>query len=373
MEQIQNFNRLQTTILLIVFMLLAVGFVMVYSTSAIVAQMDPATGNAMFFVKKQAMWIMLAVAAMLLCLEIPYQFLSRYGYWIFGFAVLLLVLVLVPGIGTKYNGARRWIRVAGMGFQPSDFMKLAIVILLAKYVQENYDRLHLFWRGFLPVFAAVGVAGGLVLIEPDFGTALFLMLLALSLLFIAGIRMRHLLPVLIAGLPAFALFAWYKFQHIHSRILTYLNPDFDPLGKGYQIRQALIALGSGGDFGVGLGLSKQKLFFLSEESTDFIFAIIGEELGLLGCSLIVLLYVLLLYYGLQVALRSGDISGKITALGITLAITMQAMFNIAVVTHTIPAKGISLPLISFGGSGIFFTMIGVGILLNIAGHTSDST
>lgn len=367
MQEMRSFNQLQTTILVIVLMLMAVGFVMVYSTSSIVAQMDPATGNSLFFVKKQVMWIMLAGAAMLLCMEIPHPLLARYGYWLFALALLLLVLVLIPGIGTKYNGARRWIRIAGMGFQPSDFMKLAVVILVAKYVSENHQRLPQFWRGFLPIFSAVCLATGLILIEPDFGTALFVMLLSLSLLFVAGIRWKHLLPVFIAGLPALGLFAWLKFQHIHSRIITYLNPDLDPLGKGYQIRQALIALGSGGEFGVGLGLSKQKLFFLSEESTDFIFAIIGEELGLLGTGLIVLLYVLLLYYGLQVVVRHANIFGKLAALGITLAITIQAMFNIAVVTHTIPAKGISLPLISFGGSGIFFTLMGIGVLLNIAG------
>ena len=366
-----NSLQLRNVILLIVLMLLSVGLVMVYSTSAMVAELDPATANAYFFFKKQVIWMLLAGAAMLIAMETPYQLLERYGYWIFGVALLLIVAVLIPGIGTKYNGARRWIRVAGMGFQPSDFMKLAAIVLVAKYAHNHPAILRHFYAGFLPIFGLVCLAGFLVLIEPDFGTSMFIMLVALSLLLIAGIQVKHLLPVFFGGLPFVLIFALAKFNHIRDRIMTYLNPELDPLGKGYQIRQALIALGSGGDFGVGLGLSKQKLFFLTEESTDFIFAIIGEELGLVGAVSIVALYILLIYYGYQVARRAPDIFGTLVAMGVVFAIALQALFNMAVVTHTIPAKGISLPLISFGGSGLLFTMTGVGILLNIATATSN--
>ena len=361
-------KQLQNAILITVSMLLCIGLVMVYSTSAMVAQLDPNTATSYFFIKKQIIWVLLAGAAMLACMEIPYAFFRKYGYHIFCICIFLLILVLIPGIGKKYNGARRWIRVAGMGFQPSDFMKLAAIIFIATYVDKNLIYLKHFYAGFLPVFAGVGFAGLLILMEPDFGTCCFVMLISTLLLLIAGIRFRHLIPLFLAALPVIILLAIFKFHHIQARISTYLNPDNDPWGKGYQIRQALIALGSGGKFGMGLGRSKQKLFFLSEESTDFIFAVIGEELGLLGTASIIILYLLFVYYGFQVVKRAPDIFSMILSCGIVLAVSFQSIFNIAVVTHTIPSKGISLPLISFGGSGLLLYMMAIGILVNIAGH-----
>lgn len=365
-------TQLQSIILIIVLMFVAIGLIMVYSTSAVVAEIDPHMKSPYFFVKKQLVWVLLAGAAMLLCLEISYRTIIRYGYHIFGFALLLLILVLIPGIGIEYNGARRWIRFGGMGFQPSDAMKLAAIILCAKYIEENAVWLKHFYSGFLPIFGVLGFACFLILLEPDFGTACFVMLICTILLRVGGIDWRHMLPVTIAALPIITIMVIYKFHHISSRINTYLNPDMDPLGKGYQIRQSLMALGSGGLFGVGLGWSKQKLFFLSEESTDFIFAILGEELGFLGTAAVILLYTLFVYYGFQVVRRAPDIAGMILSLGIVISIAIQSIFNIAVVTHTIPAKGISLPLISFGGSGLVFSMMGVGILLNIAGHSAKT-
>lgn len=360
-------QHLKNTLLLIILLLMAVGLVMVYSTSAVVAQMDPKMGTSYFFVKKQLVWIMLAGAAMLACMEVPYRLFARYGYVIFWCAFLLLILVLIPGIGTKYNGARRWLRMAGMGFQPSDFMKIAMIIFIARYAEKNITLLQHFAVGFLPVFAAVSSACFLILLEPDFGTCCFIMLVATILMLVTGIRWQHFIPVTIVSLPLILYLVVFKLHHIARRINTYLNPDLDPWGAGYQIRQALIAIGSGGKYGVGLGWSKQKLFFLSEESTDFIFAILGEELGLMGTALVVLLYILFVYYGFQVVRYAPDIFSTIVALGIVLAISLQSVFNISVATHTLPAKGISLPLISFGGSGLLFTMIQAGILVNIAG------
>lgn len=361
-------NHLQTMILLVVLMFLCIGLVMVYSTSAVTAEMDRHTSSSYFFVKKQLMWLMLSGAAMLVCMEIPYRFFYRHAYVIFGFTLVLIVLVLIPGIGTEYNGARRWFRIAGIGVQPSESVKLAIVLLIARYVEKNVVLLRHFYLGFLPIFTLVGVSGFLILLEPDFGTAMFTIALATALLLIAGINWKHLLPLFLAALPAVVFLALFKFQHIQSRIMMYLYPDLDPHGKGFQIRQSLIALGSGGLFGSGVGESKQKLFYLSEESTDFIFAIIGEELGLLGTALIIVLYIILLYYALAVVRRTPDIFSTLVAMGIAGSISFQAILNIAVVTQTVPAKGISLPFISFGGSSMFFTMMGIGILANIAGY-----
>lgn len=364
-------NFLQVVLVTLILMLLAIGLVMVYSTSTVVAQMDPVTGNPYFFVKKQIIWIFFAGLAFLICQSIPYRFLAEKSYLIFGLALLLLVLVLIPGIGAKYNGARRWIRLLGMGIQPSDFMKLALILMIARYVENNRLRIKNFSVGFLPVFTGLGLACFLTVLEPDFGTSCFLFLLGFLLLVVAGINLRHLLPMMVAAVPVFLYLALFKLNHIYARIYIYLNPDSDPLNKGYQIRQSLIALGSGGFLGNGLGWSQQKLFFLSEESTDFIFAIIGEELGFLGTVGILVLYAFLAYYGIHVVRQAPDVFAKIASLGIVLWVTLQAVFNIAVVTHTIPAKGISLPLISFGGSGLVFTMTALGILVNIAGHCSS--
>jgi len=352
-------------------MLLSVGIVMVYSTSTLVALEDPATSNAFFFIKKQLIWAFLACIGLIFCMDTDYHIFSKYGFLFYLAALFLIVLVLVPRIGVKYNGARRWIRIAGFGFQPSDCMKIGLVILIAKYVEVNYSRIKKFYYGFLPIFGMIIFTCFLIVLEPDFGTACFLLFVSLTLLWISGMCIWHLIPMFIACLPVILFLAIFKLNHIYARITIYFNPELDPLGKGFQIRQSLIALGSGGISGVGLGWSRQKLFFLSEESTDFIFAILGEELGWIGTTSVILLYLCFLYYGWKVARKAPDIFGSILAWGITMLVSFQAIFNIAVVTHSIPAKGISLPLISFGGSNLFFTMLSIGILLNIAGQVKS--
>ena len=361
-------NQLQVIILTIVLMLLSVGIIMIFSTSAVVAKMDPNIKDTYFFIKKQLIWTILAIVSMKICMDISYKNFEKYGYIIFGMCFFLLILVLIPGIGVKYNGARRWIRLAGFGFQPSDFMKFASVIFIAKYISQNFSRLKHFYVGFLPVFTLIALSSFLILLEPDFGTASFILLVSIMLLLVGGVSLKHFIPLFFIGLPFFIYLAIYKLHHIYARIEIYLNPGTDPYGKGFQIRQSLIALGSGGTLGMGLGLSRQKLFFLSEESTDFIFAIIGEELGFLGTVSILVLFILFIYYGIVVIKRAPDIFSMNLALGIIILISLQAIFNIAVVTQTIPAKGISLPLISFGGTGLLVTMIEVGVLLNIAKH-----
>lgn len=361
---------LQKCILTVIIMLLSVGFVMVYSTSTIVSAEDSATGNAYFFIKKQLIWIVLGFLAMIFCMDTDYHLLARYSGYIYGVALLLVLLVLIPGIGVKYNGARRWIRIAGFGLQPSDFMKIAMVIWVSHYADKHYKHLSRFFIGFLPIFSTLVFTCFIIVLEPDFGTACFILFVNIMLLFISGIKLKHLFPVFILCLPAIIFLAIFKLHHIYARINIYLNPELDPLGKGFQIRQSLIALGSGGFSGLGLGWSRQKLFFLSEESTDFIFAILGEELGWIGTLCVIILYICFLYYGCCVAKNAFDVFGSVLAYGITLLVGVQAIFNMAVVTHSIPAKGISLPLISFGGSNLFFTMAGIGILLNIAGSES---
>ncbi len=353
---------------MIMLMLLSIGLVMVYSTSTVVSEMDPTMGTPYFFVKKQLIWLLLSSIAFITCLDIPYRWIAKNSYIVFGIALFLIFIVLIPKIGVQYNGARRWLRVAGMGVQPSDFMKLAMILMIARYLEDRNIRIRHFLLGFVPVFTALSFSCFLILLEPDFGTSCFIMLIGMIMLLVAGMNWQHLVPMLVVSLPMLIYLAIFKLHHIYARIHIYLDPTLDPLNKGYQIRQSLIALGTGGITGTGLGWSQQKLFFLSEESTDFIFAIIGEELGFLGTFPIIILYIFLAYYGIHVVRNAPDIFAKMASLGIVLWITIQAAFNIAVVTHTIPAKGISLPFISFGGSGLFFSMIAMGILVNIAGQ-----
>ena len=345
--------------------LLAIGILMIYSTSAIRAEHLTRGADSTYFLRRQILWAALSGIAMILAWQTDYRILERWASPILLGTLILLALVLIPGIGTKVKGARRWIRLGGYGFQPSELAKVASIIYMAAYIGRKEGDLRDFRQGFIPGFAVVGIIFVLVALEPDFGTAVFLSLILTTMLFIGGIRILHLVIVAFPGAVAGGYFMWSRFAHVKARFLAFLNPGADPLGKGYQIRQALIALGSGGWFGVGLGESRQKLLFLPDEHTDFILAILGEELGFMGAILVVGLFAGFVLYGLKVAWGTRDRFGFFLSFGIVLAIALQAIMNIAVVTASMPTKGISLPLVSFGGSSLLFSMVGIGILLSI--------
>lgn len=354
-------------ILLSVLCLLVIGIVMVYSSSAVKAEFQ--YKDQFYFLKRQLVWAGLGLVAM--------SFFSRFSFWhwqkaarpFFLLSLALLIVVLLPGIGKVVNGARRWIGVGSLSFQPAELMKFAFVTYSALYFQQRRSRLGRFWSGVVPLLVVTGLLFGVILLEPDLGTAMTVGGTAFIMLFAAGANLWHLIGLVLSALPGL-LWAVFGAEYRRRRFFAFLDPWADPQGSGFHIIQALYAIGSGGLFGVGLGQSRQKLFYLPEQHTDFIFAILGEELGFLGALLVLSLFFVFAWRGFRTALGAPDYFSGVLAIGITAMISLQALMNIAVVTASIPITGIPLPFISFGGSSLVFTLAAVGVLLNISRYAS---
>ena len=345
--------------------LLSAGVVMVYSASAIVAAdrfHDP-----YFFLKKQIFWALLGAACLWAALRLDYRRLEGFVVPLLIFVGVLLVLVLISPIGQAINGTRRWIRLGPVSFQPAELAKLALVLYLAAFLARTGEAVTEFRRGLVPPLAVAGLLAALVLAQPDLGNCLTLITLTFTLLFIAGGRARHLGFILAAALPPLVLAIWAAPYRLR-RIFAFIDPWSDPRGSGFQIIQSWLAFGNGGLVGQGIGGSRQKLFYLPESHTDFIFAIIGEELGFVGAAAIVALFVVLIWRGLRIGLRAPDAFSGYLALGITVLIATQTLVNLGVVTGLLPTKGLPLPFISFGGSALLITMLSTGLLLNISQH-----
>ncbi len=349
--------------------LCALGTVMIYSASAPTA--DRLTGDGDNTLVKHLFWLGLGLCAFAAVSVVNHDAWEKMAPWIYGGAVLLLLSVLVPGIGATVNGARRWFRAGDLSFQPSEFMKIALPLFLAWYLGRDPERAKTFKRGFLPAAGAIALAVGLTAIEPDLGTAALLAMAGSCVALLGGVRLLHALPCTLAVLPVAAVGAYFKFQHARDRIFVFLDPDADPLGRGYQIKQALIAMGSGGTYGAGLGMSRQKLFFLPEKHTDFIFSILGEELGLVGTLAVIGLFLFLLWHGRGIARRCRSNFGALAAAGMLASVGFQAAMNMAVVTASMPTKGISLPFLSFGGSGLFFTLAAMGFVVSVSRDAAE--
>ena len=345
------------------------GIVMVYSASAVLAQEE--NGNQYYYVIKQGIWTAIGFGAMLLMMQFDYQRLrdKRIVYGLLGLTIVLLLAVFAF---SPTNGAHRWIKLKMFSVQPSELSKLALVIFLAYFLEKRAGEEGSLWRTFVPCMAVTGVLATLILKEPDLGTALMLMVICVVVYYTAGARLLHLgmaaAPVLAVG-AWMMLFVPWRFQ----RLVTFTNPWADPQDKGFQVVQSLIAIGSGGTSGMGFAQGKQKMFFLPFAHSDFIFAVVGEELGLFGALLVVTVFGILLWRGTRAALRAPDRFGMLLGLGIVTGIVVQALFNISVVLSLLPTKGIPLPFISYGGSSLVPTLVAVGILLNISQHaTSDA-
>jgi cell division protein FtsW len=304
---------------------------------------------------------------MLVTMKIDYHYLQKYSTAICVIALVGLVVVLIPQIGTVTYGARRWVRFGSyFGYQPSEFAKLAMIIFMSGYIAKNREKMSTFIRGFVVPIVLVGAVSLLILMEPDFGTAMFISMVTFVLLMVGGTRIVYVVFAMIASIP-------HVYQMMHNiptyrynRLLAFLDPWKDPMGIGYQIIQSWIALGSGGVAGLGMGESRQKLFFLPMSDNDFIFSIIGEEFGFVGTTGIILMFAILTWQGIRVCKATPDLFGFFLSLGITISLALQASINIAVVTGSIPTKGLPLPFISTGGSSILLSMLAIGILLNIA-------
>jgi cell division protein FtsW len=343
-------------------MLVAFGVVMVYSTSYVFAMKR--FGDEYFFVKKHMVFAVVGLALFIIASKVPYRVYRTLAYPMLIVAAALLVLVFIPGFGFEAGGARRWIRLGPIAFQPSEPAKLAVIFFLAYSLAAKTEKIKSFAYGFLPNILLPGIIITLIVLEPDLGTALTVAALVVIMIFTAGVRLRYLAGLSLLAVPIlYAVIS--NFGYMMNRLAVYIDPWKDPTGAGFQMVQSFIAFGSGGVWGTGLGAGKQKLFYLPEAHTDFILSVIGEELGLVGVGAVIALYALFLFCGTRIAFRARNLHGTYLALGLTFMVVFQAVINMAVVTGLLPPKGLPLPFISYGGTSLVINMMAVGVLLNI--------
>ncbi|QAY68314.1 stage V sporulation protein E [Paenibacillus protaetiae] len=347
-------------------LILAIGLIMVYSASAVLAFHD--YGDRFYFVKRQLLFAGLGVGALFFTMNISYTVWQKWSKLFLIICFVLLIIVLIPGIGVVRGGARSWLGISSFGIQPSEFMKLAMVLFLSKWLSEKQQNITQFTRGLLPPLGLVLLAFGLIMMQPDLGSGTVMVGASLILIYTAGARIRHLASLGLlgaAGLVGLILAAPYRLK----RITAFLDPWSDPLGSGYQIIQSLYAIGPGGLVGLGLGMSRQKYSYLPEPQTDFIFSIVSEELGFIGASALILLFLILIWRGIRTAIAAPDTFGSLLAVGITGIIGVQVLINIGVVIGMMPVTGITLPLVSYGGSSLTLLLTALGILLNISRYS----
>jgi cell division protein FtsW len=358
-----------------VLLLLAFGLVMVYSASIAMAESSAYTGNrAWYFLLRHGIFLAIGIATAAVAFQVPVKSWQRLAPWLFIAGAALLVLVLIPGIGKSVNGSRRWLSLFVVNVQPSEFMKLAVILYAASYAVRRAPFLHAqqplkqtLMRGFLPLFAVMVGVGSLLLVEPDFGAFVVIIAISFGILFLGGLDWRlfmGLVALLPFALGAILIAAPYRLQ----RLTAFLDPWSDPLGKGYQLSHSLIAFGRGEWFGVGLGSSVEKLLFLPEAHTDFLLAVVAEELGFAGVAMVIALFAWLLYRSYAIGRQAGRLERPFAALmahGIGIWIGVQTFINIGVNMGVLPTKGLTLPLLSFGGSGIVANCVALAILLRI--------
>lgn len=361
-------------LLVTVMLLLAIGVVMVYSASEFVSRNSTKTeanpdGFNYFFARRQVAWVLLGLFTLMLAMRINYWHLAKLAKIGFIVSVALLILVLIPHVGVIRNGSQRWIGIGDQVIQPSEIAKIALALFLAKVLADKGKKIENFRRGLLPPLIYTVLVCGLVIQEPDLGTAIAIFAVAAVMVFVAGARWKHIITLGVVALAAIVVLIFAADYRLDR--LSFANPWADPSGDGYQLIQSFYALGPGGLFGRGLAQSLQKQFYLPEPHTDFIMAVIGEELGFLGTTMIVLLFGMFIWRGFKIAMSAPDPFATLLAAGLTTMVGLQAIINIAVVTGSIPTTGIPLPLISYGGSSLLFAMGSIGILLNISKYVRE--
>jgi len=358
----------EKTILFPVILLSGIGIIMVYSASSAISM--ESHNNLLFFVKKQSFFLAISLCVMFVTASFPYKLYKSFSYIILFFAIVLLVAVLFPGLNIKAGGAHRWLNLGGFTFQPAEFAKLALILFLGYSLSKKQELIKLFSVGFIPHAFIFALFACLIIIQPDFGTIVVLGLITWGMMFVAGVKILHLLSPTPLLIPV--LYFWvYKVDYRLERILIFLNPWKDPYDAGYQITHSLKAFGSGGIFGKGIGLGMQKMHYLPEPHTDFIFSIIGEELGLIGVLAVLSLYLVLLLKGINIAKSSKTIFGTLTAAGLTIYIGVQVIINTGVALGVLPTKGLTLPFISYGGTSLVINMAAMGILMNIGASRDE--
>ena len=347
-------------------LLVCASIVMVYSASAVLAleRFD----QAYFFLIKQALWAVLGLAVLAIAMRIDYR-TYRNDAFVWG-AIAFVVLMLVGVMfSAPVNGTRRWFNVGGLGIQPSELAKIAAILFTALILERRMHRIDEVQYSLLPILIVAGGMFGLIVLEPDYGTAISLVLIVGLMVFAAGLNYRYLLGTALVVLPVLWV-VLMSAEYRRRRLLAFWNPEADPLGDGFQVLQSLIAVGTGHIFGKGLMGGVQKLFYLPEPHTDFIYAVIAEELGLIGATAVLVCFCVIAWRGARIALRAEDAFGSFVALGLTTMVAVQALVNISVVLGLVPTKGIPLPLVSAGGSSLLINLLGIGMLLNISQHES---
>lgn len=355
-----DFYLFTSIIILILF-----GAIMIYSASSIWANYK--FEDSFYYVKRQMIFIVLGIFLMITTSKIDYNIYYENSNKILGICIILLILVLIPGIGSVRNGSRSWFGIGGLGVQPSEFTKLGLIIFTSKYLENNNKDLKDIKKGVLPILGVLFLVFALIMLEPDFGTGIVIVMTIIVLLFVSGVKMNFFIKLGVLGLlgvVVLVIIAPYRME----RIISFINPWSDPLGSGFQIIQSLYAIGPGGLLGLGFGNSVQKHFYLPEPQTDFIFSIISEEFGFLGVIIVATLFITIIYSGFKIAMNCEDKFGKYLAFGITFGLAFQTMLNLMVVVGLIPVTGVTLPFLSYGGSSLLISLTSMGILLNISNY-----
>ena len=375
-------NQLDFILCITVLLLLALGIIMVLSASA--PSSLSTTGNSYTYLKKQLFFAVAGLVLMFFLSKVDYRFYKKYYWQIYFVSWLVLLLVAVPGLGYSVKGATRWIKIGGSQFQPSEITKIGMIIFFAGYLSDHKEDLQQLGRGFLkPLAFLIPPIGILYLVQNHLSVSLVIGIVVLVIMFMAGCRLKYFIVSGLIGIFAIvAVVSLVGIKEMSSeenqgdksfrmeRISTYFDPWADPLGTGYQTVKSLYAIGSGGMFGLGLGNSKQKYLYIPEPHNDFIFSILAEELGFFGCILVIVLFVIFIWRGILISMRSKDMFGSLIAIGVTTLVAIQAIINIAVVTGTVPTTGMSLPFFSYGGTALLLLLGNVGILLNISRSSS---
>ncbi|MFN8637768.1 MAG: putative lipid II flippase FtsW [Chloroflexota bacterium] len=365
MNQVKGGSHVDYILIGAVALLLAIGAQMVYSASVVIAHNE--FGDETYFFTRQLTWIAVGSLALIFTASVDYHRWQKVSLALLIVTVIALVLVLVPSLGTTQYGSSRWLKLGPLpSFQPSELTKVAVVIYMADWLARKGRGVSGFFHGSVPFLIILSLIAGLVLVEPDMGTAVIICAVAFSVFFVAGANLWHLVIGFLPGGTAVAGLVIFMASYRADRLAGFWNPEADPLGKGWQAMQTFIALGSGGLTGVGFGMSRQKAYFLPNAHTDSILAIIGEELGLIGTLTVVILLMVIGWRGLRIALRAPDPFGRLLALGLTAKVIWQAIINIGAVTSSLPYTGVTLPFVSFGGNSLCMTMIGVGLLLSVS-------
>lgn len=339
------------------------GIIMIYSASSIWAEYK--YNDPLKYVKNQALFFIIGLILMFLVSKINYKFYLKKSNILLIGCIILLILVLIPGVGMVRNGSRSWFGIGSFGIQPSEFTKLALIIFTSKYLMNNEKNMKNIKKGVLPILCVLIFVFGLIMLQPDFGTGMIIVVSIIGLLFVGGVSMKFFIGlgiIGVLGITGLIIIAPYRL----ARILSFLNPWSDPLGSGFQIIQSLYAIGPGGLFGFGFLNSRQKHFYLPEPQTDFIFSIISEEFGFLGIVIVVTLFLTIIITGFKISKNCKDLFGKYLSFGIMFQLSFQALLNLMVVVGLIPVTGVTLPFLSYGGSSLLITLCSIGVILNIS-------